>query len=243
MLNLPKGILFDFGNTIFHEISYNADLGNKYLLENNYNPHKITFDQIKRQVEHIGPDINTIRYSTLIEHSWTSFTKLVYENYGMSVSDQNNEINFWDKSMNEFIAPGITQLLILLRKLNIKTGIVSNNSFNGKTLEHELSKYDLLQYFNFVISSADYGIRKPHPFIFELAINKLGFNCEDIWFIGDSIENDFNGSKKVGMVPFLYTTNKDIDFNGGNKIKQWNELIELIKDIEIKEKDLTTAST
>jgi len=231
MRHLPKAVLFDFGNTLFLESAFNADAGNKYLLENNNNPYNISFDQIKNKVEHFKPYIQKSRETSLLEHSWTAFTKLVYEPFGMNVTDQINEIGFWEAALKCSLAPGIVDFLNTLKSMNIKSGIVSNNAFNAKTLEYELNKNGLLEYFEFVISSADYGIRKPHPFLFEVAIQKTGCECKDIWFIGDSIDNDFYGSKKVGMVPFLYSNSNSEKYIEENNISSWYVIDKLIKEI------------
>ena len=58
--------------------------------------------------------------------------------------------------------------------------------------------------FEFVIGSSDYGVRKPTKYIFDLGISKSGLKAEDIWYVGDKISVDIEGSRKAGMVPVLY---------------------------------------
>ena len=227
----PKAILFDFADTIFHETKLDWDRGNLWLFNNAINPKKVTFEEFNEHKEKIYSDIRPKRMSSLIEHSWVSAIKLIFESLQMKVETNNSiEIEYFKKVVEEYLAPGIINILNTIKSKNIRVGIISNNTFSGKTLEYELESHGISKYFEFVISSADYGIRKPHPFIFELAIGKLGLKSNDIWFIGDNRENDYMASKNVGMIPFLYTgnTNRSEDIKE-NIIHSWNELELLLK--------------
>jgi HAD superfamily hydrolase (TIGR01549 family) len=230
----PKAILFDFADTIFHETKLDWDKGNLWLFNNAINPNKVTFEEFNEHKERIYSDIRPKRMSSLIEHSWAAAIRLIFESLRMIVkTDTSTEIEYFKKVVEEYLAPGITNILETIENYNIRTGIVSNNTFCGKTLEKELETYGIRKYFEFVISSADYGIRKPHPFIFELARGKLGLKSNEIWFIGDNRENDYIASKNVGMIPFLYTgsTNRTEDIIE-NVIQSWDELETILKRIE-----------
>ena len=227
----PKAILFDFADTIFHETKLDWDRGNLWLFNNAINLQKVTFKEFNEHKEKIYSDIRPKRMSSLIEHSWVSSIRLIFESLQMKVETNNSiEIEYFKKVVEEYLAPGIKNTLDTIKSKNIRAGIVSNNTFCGKTLENELESHGISKYFEFVISSADYGIRKPHPFIFELARGKLGLKSNEIWFIGDNRENDYMASKNVGMIPFLYTgnTNRSEDIKE-NIIHSWDELEVLLK--------------
>jgi putative hydrolase of the HAD superfamily len=86
----------------------------------------------------------------------------------------------------------------LLEKLkDYPLGIVSNGQrvFSELELRH-LGLYD---HFRFVIFSSDFGYKKPDSRIFLAGANRLGLRPHEILFIGDSIENDINPSKELGM--------------------------------------------
>ena len=65
--------------------------------------------------------------------------------------------------------------------------------------EMELKYLDLHKYFDFVIFSSDYGYKKPDQRLFEIAQKRMGLNAEEILSIGDTIENDVEPPKKLGM--------------------------------------------
>ena len=90
------------------------------------------------------------------------------------------------------------QSVRLLEKLRgYPLGIVSN----GQRVfsEQELRHLGIYSYFNFVISSSDFGYKKPDSRIFMAGAGNLGLPHHDILYIGDSWDNDINPSRGIGM--------------------------------------------
>jgi HAD superfamily hydrolase (TIGR01549 family) len=52
---------------------------------------------------------------------------------------------------------------------------------------------------NFMVSSEEAGCEKPDPVIFELALQKLGCEPNEVLMIGDSLIKDINGAKSFGI--------------------------------------------
>ena len=73
------------------------------------------------------------------------------------------ELEFWKECMLFSPETGIADVLTALSAHNLRMGVVSNHPGSGTLLSWELQRHELLNYFEFVISSADYGIRKPIP--------------------------------------------------------------------------------
>jgi putative hydrolase of the HAD superfamily len=86
----------------------------------------------------------------------------------------------------------------LLEKLkNFPLGVVSNGQRVFSELEvRQLGLYD---YFRFVLFSSDFGYKKPDSRIFLAGASRLDLNPGEILYIGDSIENDINPSRGLGM--------------------------------------------
>ena len=74
-------------------------------------------------------------------------------------------------------------------------------------IRYELAIHGMDRFFQFIIGSCDYGVRKPHPALFELAAAKLGVGAPDIWFVGDSLECDVAGAKAAGMTSIWLSQN------------------------------------
>jgi putative hydrolase of the HAD superfamily len=142
----------------------------------------------------------------MIEFDCQTLHRLVYETLGISfsISYVETEREFWRSSVKYAPMPGIYDLLDVLEAKGIKTGIVSNTIFSSAILSEELAMHDLARRFSFVVSSGDYGIRKPHVYIFRLAANKLGLPPSRIWFVGDKPDYDIKGALDSGLYPVWF---------------------------------------
>ena len=83
--------------------------------------------------------------------------------------------------------------------MGVRMGVVSNTTNPRFMKENEMQAAGLKPYFEFAIYSSDTPYRKPHPSIFELAIENLNMKPEEILFVGDNISMDVIGAKNVGM--------------------------------------------
>ena len=54
-------------------------------------------------------------------------------------------------------------------------------------------------YFQFVVLAQDYGIQKPDPRLFEIAIKRAGCTKRQLLHVGDSFQNDIIGAKQAGV--------------------------------------------
>ena len=65
----------------------------------------------------------------------------------------------------------------------------------------EIDEHGLLEFFadSCRFSAADVGYLKPHPVIFEQALQCVGTNSENAVFVGDNLNADIVGAQRVGM--------------------------------------------
>lgn len=87
-----------------------------------------------------------------------------------------------------------------LRALGYKIMIVSNVSDHYMALG-SLEKLRLISYIDGVLTSAQLGVRKPHPLMYITAMKKL--STSNVVFIGNDIEADVLGPLRVG-VPVIH---------------------------------------
>jgi beta-phosphoglucomutase len=83
-----------------------------------------------------------------------------------------------------------------LRALGMPMGILSNF---GIHLPEVLGRFDLLRYFDFVVVSAQVGLAKPDPRIFELVVAEAGHPAERLLYVGDHIGDDIEGARGAGL--------------------------------------------
>lgn len=86
-----------------------------------------------------------------------------------------------------------------LRARGVRLAAVTNRSHGGAAFLEELRREGLLDYFEAVVSSDQVGYRKPHPAIFERALEALGLPAEECAHVGDRLAVDVTGARRVGM--------------------------------------------
>jgi len=67
---------------------------------------------------------------------------------------------------------------------------------------------------HFLVTSARTGYRKPHPLIYQITLERAGFNADKTVFIGDSLATDVRGPEKVGIRSVLLAPNAPENFSG-----------------------------
>ena len=112
----------------------------------------------------------------------------------------------WNAAPGVDIYPDVIPALQQLINHGVKLGIVTN-AFQPMWLrDAELKSYNLLQYFpeeKHRISAADVGYLKPHPNIFNHALEQLGTTADDTLYVGDNPVADIAGAQGVGMRAIL----------------------------------------
>lgn len=83
-----------------------------------------------------------------------------------------------------------------LKKQGYRLGVIANQ-VSG--LKLRLQAWGLLEYFDVVVSSADFGIAKPDRSIFEKAFELAGCQPHNSVMVGDRIDNDIIPAKALGM--------------------------------------------
>ena len=109
------------------------------------------------------------------------------------------EIYYLEVYSKRKLYPEVVFVLNILKSMGVRMGVVSNTTNPGFMKENEMHAAGLKPYFEFAIYSSETPYRKPHPSIFELAIESLNMKPEEILFVGDNIFLDVIGAKNVGM--------------------------------------------
>ncbi len=89
-------------------------------------------------------------------------------------------------------------VLAELRQRGLTVAVCSNW---GWDLDRALAMSGLDTAFDVVVTSAQVGVRKPHPRIFELTMQQCGLPPEEALFVGDTWYPDVEGSLAAGLRP------------------------------------------
>jgi putative hydrolase of the HAD superfamily len=132
------------------------------------------------------------------EEVWVLFTEQIIRGMGGN-SDRAYECavemtRAWEHAGNFQIFEDVLPVLEDLRRRGLKLGLVSNT---GRNLDEFVRHHGLDV--DAAVSSGTHGKTKPHPTIFQAALERLGVQPGEAVMVGDSIEDDVDGAKAVGM--------------------------------------------
>lgn len=108
-----------------------------------------------------------------------------------------------DKQRRIHLLPGLKDILESLKKKGFFLGMISNGSVDHQLMKyHALGLEDLIPPSRVLISS-ETPFHKPDPRIFTLYLEKMGIQRGEVWYIGDSVENDVLPARKAGLHTIL----------------------------------------
>jgi len=214
-------------------VSFTPRRGNEALLPFiSSNPNQVTLGGIAALGRKIDGYLQVQRDVSSLEFPCFAFSRTLYELAGIafSLTPVEAELTFWKAAEDSRLQPNVVEVLRWLSSQDVPMGVVSNCTFSGPVLEYELRKHNVLDFLKFVISSADYGIRKPHRLIFETAAAKIGADPSGIWFVGDFLKNDVIGSRACGMQPVWFNPKgaQAGTSEGGIEIRSYVELLRIL---------------
>lgn len=202
----PKMIIFDAGRTLLDYASIDTLKGVKALAPYiTSNPLHLTAEEINQRTNEVFDLFETSR-KQLFEVPECTILTLVYDLLQLKFSIGIKEIEriIWNFDAVKVPVPHAKETLDELNRMGIKTGVISNLDFSGDLLRGTLNALFPNNQFQFVIASSDYGVRKPCRYIFDAGIAKSGLDSQDIWYVGDKIPVDIEGSRNAGMIPVLF---------------------------------------
>jgi REG-2-like HAD superfamily hydrolase len=127
------------------------------------------------------------------------------------------------------VFPDAERAIAALADRGITLGAVSNWVWTLPELLHSL---DLVRHFAFIAASARIGFEKPHPGIFEWALDQARVIPSQVIHIGDHVDADVLGARAVGIDPVLIDRHGRYDASevpeGTPVIGSLDELVELV---------------
>lgn len=245
-MNKPKMILFDYGGTLLYEPGCNFLNGEREVFKHVIkNPRNLTPEQLSAFEGKIYNSLQACRDLDYEAHELQMLRfKYEYNEIELDISYEEVEKILWENTspMTEKArTPYVTEMLEYLKSQSIRTGVISNMGWSGKALRERINYLLPDNEFEFVIATSEYGIRKPNPMIFELALRKAGLPPEQVWYCGDTFDKDVVGAHNMGMFPVYYV---DILEDGPKReeikekvdypyltVKDWREFINYLNNV------------
>ncbi|MDQ3875934.1 MAG: HAD family hydrolase [Actinomycetota bacterium] len=136
------------------------------------------------------------------EEIWIAFTERIVRGMGGN-SDRARRIaveieSAWERSENFDLYEDAMPVLDELRRHGLKLGLVSNGA---RDIEEFVAHHRLDV--DAAVGSRSHGKVKPDPTIFLAALQRLGVAPGAAAMVGDSMEDDVQGARAVGVRAFL----------------------------------------
>jgi HAD superfamily hydrolase (TIGR01549 family) len=252
-----KGIIFDFGFTLFY---FNNPSVERYYECFRKGLMKSINILKKKQIWREGLSNESFvkkfakrRQQFFIKSIKTKIefpTTLIFQSVLESLKEENiiNDIKHMDEKIYNQLAElyhsceedewepfeQTRETLEILKKKNIKIALISNHPHH-QTIENMLNKHDFLKLFNFIMTSAKYGKRKPDPniFLYTLEQMELKEHADSVIMCGDEYA-DIIGAQRANIQFILlerkykFPFEKEINISNLRKINNISEILNFI---------------
>ncbi len=136
------------------------------------------------------------------EEIWILFTQDIVRGMGGTGDAMRacaiDVVRGWERHENFFLYDDAFPVLAELRRHALRIGLISNGQRDLEAFaRHHRLDVDAC------VGSMRHGWSKPHPSIFEAALSALGVTPEETAMVGDSVHDDIEGARAMGMRAFL----------------------------------------
>jgi len=131
-----------------------------------------------------------------------SYLRFVLEGLGITDETTIEKVAEWRRTYNLPVGfwnspePQAPEALALLRRSGVRAAVISNS--NG-SIRSVLNTLGLVAHLDFVLDSAEVGVEKPDPRIFQLALGESGLAPSEAVYVGDLYSVDVRGARAAGM--------------------------------------------
>lgn len=202
-----KGVLFDLGNTLYDKMQYlDASFRNvaDYLHKNKYLDKKLTLELLYRIWK-----IKTSHYEFLFK----DFLEIIglysppRHNVGTSLAFGGAKLlddilRIYHSTKAPLKPYKNVPLLLAYLKKYYKIGLLTDGHPQMQRLKLKTLGWDKAgKPFDVIVYTADYEkpYLKPNPFVYQLAVEKLGLTPGETVYVGDNPSDDFIGAKETGI--------------------------------------------
>jgi HAD superfamily hydrolase (TIGR01549 family) len=166
--------------------------------------HGVTLDIASYDSAREAATLNLKRHPELLHDDtiWHRFTEEIFLGMGGApgiASECATEIEQgWELSENFELFEDALPVLEELRRAGLRLALVSNGIRDlTRFVAHHRLDVDA------IVDSRTHGRVKPHPTIFQVALERLGVEAAEAVMVGDSLEEDIKGDRALGMRAIL----------------------------------------
>ena len=163
----------------------------------------VGLDRLKATMREAEDEANNIRFGQNLEVPSKTVVYEILEKLGIEETGElfDNAWRIYTDSLltiNIELKPGAGEALRQLKTNGYRLGLVSNTAY-GEKLRTILKNFGLARYFDCMLFSDEFGLRKPRPEIFRAALAEVKTDARQAVHVGDRVDLDVLGAKNAGM--------------------------------------------
>lgn len=163
-------IFFDLGSTLIDEMASDARRIKEMISGTNITEESYREKRLEMIRKGRNGDLSAIEYFALTKTKWHSEDEIPYQD----------------------AAP----ILAELKRRGYKLGVIANQNYGTA---QRLKNWNLLQFFEIIAESAELGMSKPDPAIFEWALKRADCSPQNAVMVGDRLDNDIAPANRLGI--------------------------------------------
>lgn len=172
---------------------------------------------LRAELQRLGRDFSPVQMRTAYKHAWEHFDDLWAKQIAFNAEDGLREmlralnaelpkenfervVRYFEEAHQapqplEGALEAVTQLA-----QKYPLALISDTAWTpGRVLRQIFAHYKILDCFRVLIFSGEVGMTKPHPQMFQPALDSLGIQPYECLHVGDLQHTDIAGAKAVGM--------------------------------------------
>lgn len=105
---------------------------------------------------------------------------------------------YWDEHTTRMrLFDDSLSALAALRSAGIRLGLLTNGP--AEMQRWKLARFPIAEYFDVIVIEGEFGQGKPHPRVFQHALEAVRAAPEEAWHIGDNLYADIGGARRAGI--------------------------------------------
>ncbi len=143
-------------------------------------------------------------HGNCVDPGYPEICRRVAARHGMQLTPEQGE-ELWEawnlggRFLGRKLFPDVLDTLRWLSDCGYRLAAVTNRGYSGPRFHEEMQELGLSDLFEVLVISCDVGYMKPHPRIFQVALEQLGVEALAAVMVGDSLRADVAGARALGM--------------------------------------------
>ena len=224
-------VLFDYGSTLVVADIFDVERGITAMLDSVRFPSGASREEVERFALELEDELFQAQDMSFLQHPFRSVIAIILDTFRLEsrYPIETLERIYYDAAMQNKPAPHVELALESIGARGLPMGVVSNSSTAGSLIASSLQRLGLMRHLRFVISSADYGIKKQHRSLFTIALARIGAAANRTLYVGDALVYDVKSAASAGLSTCWYHARERDDLPVGEaitpdfEIHDWSE--------------------